>query len=59
MTKRGESTATFGYHECHDVVNEELRASVLETMETMKEKQDQFGEYNFALGIAAARTVLS
>ena len=45
VTKRGESTAPFGYY---DVVEE-----------TKGDKEDQFGEFNFALDIEAARTVFS
>ncbi|KAL7541325.1 hypothetical protein ACHAXR_010812 [Thalassiosira sp. AJA248-18] len=54
VTKRGESTAPFGYH---DIVGEatSLKANGVSAID----KQDQFGEFNFALDIMSARKIFS
>mmetsp|Transcript_21316 Transcript_21316/g.51536 ORF Transcript_21316/g.51536 Transcript_21316/m.51536 type:complete len:487 (-) Transcript_21316:37-1497(-) len=52
MTKRGESTAPFGYHD-------PIGDSPPDAATTTTAKRDTFGEFNFALDIGAARTVLS
>jgi hypothetical protein len=52
-TKRGESTAPFGYHD--------IFAGMESTCNSKPEQssRDQFGEFNFALDINAARKVLA
>jgi inosine-uridine nucleoside N-ribohydrolase len=57
-TKRGVSTAPFGYH---DFVGEmEDVSDITEQTTLMATSQlDQFGEFNFALDIKAARSILS
>ena len=54
VTKRGESTSPFGYNDpCIMEKREEVGQAVLD------EEGDNIGEFNFALDIDAARTVLS
>lgn len=50
-TRRGESTAPFGYHD----IFSGLECTSTETAS----QEDQFGEFNFALNIGAARKVLA
>ena len=49
VTKRGESTAPFGYND----------PKSRDTDQEISNEYDNFGEFNFALDIHAARTVLS
>lgn len=58
VTKRGDSTASFGYH---DIVGEAkgLEANPAAKTKTAVSKRDRFGEFNFALDIESARNVLS
>jgi hypothetical protein len=53
-TKRGESTAPFGYHDIFSGV-----AWNVSTEQNSTTKADQFGEFNFALDIESARRVLA
>eukprot|EP00804_Cyclotella_cryptica_P018864 CCRYP_006414-RA/>CCRYP_006414-RA protein AED:0.09 eAED:0.09 QI:147/1/1/1/0/0/2/719/372 len=56
QTKRGESTAPFGYSETAS--NQGLNISS-PSSEDLSTEHNQFGEFNFALDIASARKVLA